>query len=51
MNARYELEVRSHCPHAAIVFDLFHVVANHDLSAVYVLRDALKELWRYRHVG
>jgi transposase len=99
--------VRQHCPHAAIVFDLFHVVAkygrevidrvrvdranelradrparrivksarwlllknrtslrpgedvtldellaaNHALFVVYVLRDALKELWHYRHRG
>jgi transposase len=107
MNASYELEVRRHCPNAAVVFDLFHVVAkygrevidrvrvdranelrddrrgrrvvkgarwlllknrtslrpgedvqleellaaNHDLFVVYVLRDALKELWAYRHAG
>ena len=107
MNAGYELEVRRHCPNAAIVFDLFHVVAkygrevidrvrvdranelrddrpgrkvvkgarwlllknrdslrpgedvqldellaaNHDLFVVYVLRDALKDLWGYRHAG
>lgn len=107
MNAGYELEVRQHCKHAAIVFDLFHVVAkygrevidrvrvdranelradrparrivksarwlllknraslrpgedvtldellaaNHALFVVYVLRDALKELWHYRHRG
>lgn len=107
MNAGYELEVRRHCPRAAIVFDLFHVVAkygrevidrvrvdqanalrhdrrgrrvvkgarwlllknrdtlrpggdiqldellaaNRDLFVVYVLRDALKDLWRYRHPG
>lgn len=107
MNASYELEVRQHCKHAAIVFDLFHVVAkygrevidrvrvdranelradrparrivksarwlllknraslrpgedvtldellaaNHALFVVYVLRDALKELWHYRHPG
>ncbi|HUG04455.1 MAG TPA: ISL3 family transposase [Steroidobacteraceae bacterium] len=107
MNASYELEVRRHCPQAAIVFDLFHVVAkygrevidrvrvdranelaadrparrvvkgarwlllknraslrpgedveleellaaNHALFIVYVLRDALKELWHYRHAG
>jgi len=107
MSAGYELEVRRHCPHAAIVFDLFHVVAkygrevidrvrvdranelrtdhhgrrvvkgarwlllknrdslrpgedvqleellaaNHDLFVVYVLRDALKDLWAYRHAG
>lgn len=104
MNAAYELEVRRHCPNAAIVYDLFHVVAkygrevidrvrvdranelrndrrqrkvvkgarwlllknrhslrpgedvtldellaaNHDLFVVYVLRDALKDLWSYR---
>jgi transposase len=104
MNAGYELEVRAHCPQAAIVFDLFHVVAkygrevidrvrvdranelreqrrerrvvkgarwlllknreslrpgedikleellaaNHSLFVVYVLRDALKDLWSYR---
>jgi transposase len=107
MNASYELEVRRHCPNAAVVFDLFHVVAkygrevidrvrvdranelrgdrcgrrivkgarwlllksrtslqpgedvqleellhaNHDLFVVYVLRDALKDLWAYRHAG
>jgi transposase len=107
MNEGYRLEVQSHCPHAAIVFDLFHVVAkygrevidrvrvdranelradqrqrrvvksarwlllknraslrpeeditldellatNHSLFVVYVLRDALKELWRYRRAG
>jgi len=105
MNAGYELEVRAHCPAAAIVFDLFHVVAkygrevidrvrvdranelradrpqrrivkgarwlllknrdslapgqdvqldellaaNHSLFVVYVLRDALKQLWQQRH--
>jgi transposase len=107
MNAGYELEVKAHCPQAAIVFDLFHVIAkygrevidrvrvdqanalrddrrarqvvkgarwlllknrdslrpgedveleellaaNHALFVVYVLRDALKELWHYRHSG
>jgi transposase len=107
MNAGFELEVRRFCPAAAIVFDLFHVVAkygrevidrvrvdranelraqrperkvvkgarwlllknrdslregedvqlqellaaNRSLFVVYVLRDALKELWRYRHAG
>ena len=107
MNAGYELEVKAHCPQAAIVFDLFHVVAkygrevidrvrvdqanalredrrarqvvkgarwlllknrdslrpgedveleellaaNHALFVVYVLRDALKDLWHYRHSG
>jgi transposase len=107
MNASYQLEVQRHCPSAAIIYDLFHVVAkygrevidrvrvdranqlradrparklvkgarwlllknrdsmrpkedveleellaaNHDLFVVYVLRDALKDLWRYRHPG
>ena len=107
MNAGFEFEVKAHCPNAAIVFDLFHVVAkygrevinrvrvdranelrddqrgrrvvkgarwlllknrdslrpgedvelqellaaNHALFVVYVLRDALKDLWRYRHTG
>jgi len=107
MNASFELEVRRYCPKAAIVFDLFHVVAkygrevidrvrvdranelrqqrperrvvkgarwlllknrnslrededvqlqellsaNRSLFIVYVLRDALKELWSYRHAG
>ena len=107
MNAGYEQEVKAHCPQAAIVFDLFHVIAkygrevidrvrvdranelrgqrrerrivksagwlllknrdslrpgedveleellaaNHALFVVYVLRDALKELWAYRHGG
>ena len=27
------------------------LAANHELFIVYVLRDALKELWRYRHAG
>jgi transposase len=107
MNAGYEIEVKHHCPQAAIVFDLFHVVAkygrevidrvrvdcantlradkparriikgarwlllknrdnlapaqdiqlkellaaNRSLFVVHVLRDALKDLWRYRHAG
>jgi transposase len=29
MNASYELEVRRHCPNAAVVFDLFHVIAKY----------------------
>lgn len=107
MNAGYEVEVKQHCPQAAIVFDLFHVVAkygrevidrvrvdranelradkparqvvkgarwlllknrqslvggqdvqlkellaaNRALFVVHVLRDALKDLWSYRHPG
>lgn len=114
MSEAYELETRAHCPQAAIVFDLFHVVAkygrevidrvrvdeanrvararprknrriralrrvikgtrwlllrnranvttrrdrvrlrevlaaNRRLWVVYVLKDALKQLWRYRY--
>jgi transposase len=107
MNAGYEIEVKHHCPQAAIVFDLFHVVAkygrevidrarvdcantlrddkparrvvkgarwlllknrdnlepeqdvqleellatNRSLFVAYVMRDALKDLWSYRHTG
>lgn len=104
MNAGHELEVQQQCPNAAVVFDLFHVVAkygrevidrvrvdranelrsdrrgrrivkgarwlllknrkslrpgediefgellaaNHSLLVVYVLRDAVKDLWVQR---
>jgi transposase len=107
MNTGYQLEVQHHCPNAAIVFDLFHVVAkygrevidrvrvdranelradrtsrrivkgarwlllknrdslrpgedveldellaaNHSLFVVYVLRDALKDLWAQRQTA
>lgn len=114
MSDAYELETRAHCPHAVIVYDLFHVVAkygrevidrvrvdetnrvaraagpgatralrrvikgtrwlllrnrenitaprdrvrlrevlaaNRHLWVVYVLKDALKALWRYRYRG
>ena len=104
MNTAYDLEVRAHCPHAEVVYDLFHVVAkygrevidrvrvdeanrlkadrparrvvktsrwlllrnrenvpadqavqldellaaNKALLTVYLLKDELKQLWRYR---
>lgn len=104
MNTAYDLEVKQHCPHAEVVYDLFHVVAkygrevidrvrvdeanrlradkparrvvktsrwlllrnrenvpaekavqldellaaNKALLTVYLLKDDLKELWRYR---
>lgn len=104
MNTAYDLEVRKHCPHAEVVYDLFHVVAkygrevidrvrvdeanrlrddkparrvvktsrwlqlrnrenvppgqvvkldellaaNRALLTVYLLKDDLKQLWRYR---
>ena len=34
MNASYELEVTRHCPNAAIVFDLFHVVAKYGREVI-----------------
>ena len=108
MSAAYGEEVRTRCPHAQVVYDLFHVIAkygrevvdrvrvdeanrlrddrsarrlvkgsrwlllknrenvtraedqvrlsellaaNQALMTVYVLKDDLKELWRYRHAG
>lgn len=114
MSEAYELETRAHCPHAEVVYDLFHIVAkfgrevidrvrvdqanriakarrdhegtrarrrvikgtrwlllrnpenvttpqdrvrlqellaaNRPLWVVYVLKDALKRLWRYRYL-
>jgi len=34
MNAAYEEEVRTHCPHAVIVYDLFHVVAKYGREVI-----------------
>lgn len=34
MNASYELEVQKHCPQAAIVYDLFHVVAKYGREVI-----------------
>ena len=34
MNAGYEQEVRRHCPQAAIVYDLFHVVAKYGREVI-----------------
>lgn len=34
MNTAYELEVREHCPQAAIVYDLFHVVAKYGREVI-----------------
>lgn len=106
MNGAFEVEVKAHCPQAAIVYDLFHVVAkysrevldpvrnteanrvkddnekrkvirtarwlllrnnsdlkseervrlqelldaNHNLFTVYLLKDDLKQLWRFNRV-
>ena len=45
MNAGYELEVREHCKHAAIVFDLFHVVAKYGREVIDRVRvDRANEL-------
>jgi transposase len=34
MNAGYAEEVRSHCPHAEIIYDLFHVVAKYGREVI-----------------
>jgi transposase len=34
MNGAYEQEVRAQCPHAAIVYDLFHVVAEYGRQVI-----------------
>ncbi len=45
MNASYELEVRRHCPDAAVVFDLFHVVAKYGREVIDRVRvDRANEL-------
>jgi len=45
MNAGYEREVQAHCPNAAIVFDLFHVVAKYGREVIDRVRvDRANEL-------
>jgi transposase len=34
MNTAYDLEVRRHCPHAEVVYDLFHVVAKYGREVI-----------------
>jgi transposase len=34
MTTAYELEIRAHCPHAEIVYDLFHVVAKYGREVI-----------------
>ena len=34
MNSAHEMEVKAHCPHAQIVFDLFHVVAKYGREVI-----------------
>ena len=47
MSAAYEAEVRAHCPQAAIVFDLFHVVAKYGREVIDRVR--VDEANRLRH--
>lgn len=34
MNAHYADELRAHCPHAAVVYDLFHVIAKYGREVI-----------------
>lgn len=34
MTTAYELEIKAHCPHAEVVFDLFHVVAKYGREVI-----------------
>jgi len=47
MNTAFDLEVRKHCPHAEVVYDLFHVVARYGRDVVDRVRvdqaNALRE--------
>jgi transposase len=47
MNAAYDLEVRAHCPNAAVVYDLFHVVAKYGREVVDRVR--VDEADRVKH--
>jgi len=40
MNASYKREVQAHCPNAAVVFDLFHVVAKYGREVIDRVRVA-----------
>ena len=45
MNTAYDLEVRRHCPHARVIYDLFHVVAKYGREVVSRVRvDAANQL-------
>ncbi len=45
MNASYELEVQRHCPKAAVIFDLFHVLAKYGREVIDRVRvDRANEL-------
>lgn len=47
MNAAYELEIRSYCPQAEVVYDLFHVVAKYGREVIDRVR--VDEANRLRH--
>src|SRR5262249_50764994 len=47
MHAAFYLEVQAHCPHAEIVFDLFHVVAKYGREVIDRVR--VDEANRLRH--
>ena len=45
MNTAYDLEVRQHCPHARVVYDLFHVIAKYGREVISRVRvDAANQL-------
>lgn len=45
MNTAFDLEVRQHCPHARVVYDLFHVVAKYGREVISRVRvDAANQL-------
>lgn len=46
MNGAYEAEVRAHCPHAAIVYDKFHLIAKYAREVIDRVRS--KEARRLR---
>ncbi|MNF86835.1 Transposase [compost metagenome] len=47
MNTAFDLEVRQHCPHARVVYDLFHVVAKYGREVIDRVR--VDEANRLRH--
>ncbi|MDH4567079.1 ISL3 family transposase [Pseudomonas sp. BN414] len=47
MNTAFDLEVRQHCPHARVVYDLFHVVAKYGREVLDRVR--VDEANRLRH--
>jgi transposase len=47
MNTAFDLEVRKHCPHARVVYDLFHVIAKFGREVIDRVR--VDEANRLRH--